>query len=212
MLSITLTTAPARYPVTLAEARAKLRLDHQEDDAELAALLAASTSWAETFLNRALISRTYTGFLDFWPQLRDARPYSYGYVQTLGSTPVAGLWSGCSRWIELPRPPLVSVGYIKTYDDSDAATTMDTGDYYVDDKSTVGRVVLRTDASWPTPTRAANGIEIQWTAGYGSNPADVPEEIRQAVLIYAGALLDDPNAEPPKAALALASPHRIWTL
>ena len=36
--------------------------------------------------------------------------------------------------------------------------------------------------SWPTGLRAANGIEIQYVAGYGSNDTDVPEPLRLAIM------------------------------
>ena len=34
---------------------------------------------------------------------------------------------------------------------------------------------------WPAPGRRIGGIEIEFTAGYGDNPSDVPEPILQAL-------------------------------
>ncbi len=36
---------------------------------------------------------------------------------------------------------------------------------------------------WPQPGKVANGIEIDFTAGYGATPSHVPAPIRQALLL-----------------------------
>jgi uncharacterized phiE125 gp8 family phage protein len=42
---------------------------------------------------------------------------------------------------------------------------------------------VRTGLIWPQPGQAANGIEIDFTAGYGDAAADVPAPMRQALLL-----------------------------
>lgn len=156
-------TAPVRYPVTIGDVRAQLRLDAGDDDTAIAGYIAAATANVERMTGLALITRTYKVFLDAWP-----------------TDPKTG---GTAGYVKLLWAPLVSVTHVKTYDDDDVATTMSSGDYYVDATSYEGRIVLRSDASWPDVDRVANGIEIQWVAGFGSNAGDVPEPIRFAILL-----------------------------
>lgn len=209
-------SGPAQYPVTLARVRAQLGLDTYDFDARLGSLIAAATAAAETWLGRSLLTRSYHGFLDHWPitgqaYRGDSGPnYGSGYPYGGGEMGLGFF----KRAVHLPRPPLISVDFIKTYDDSDVATTFDPSNYYADTASYVGRLVLRTNASWTLPLRTANGIEIGWTAGYGPNPADVPEEIRLAIQMLVGVYNEqrgDETAPPPlpPAAMALLSPFRI---
>ena len=41
--------------------------------------------------------------------------------------------------------------------------------------------MARDAATFPVPTRAANGIEIRFTAGYGAIASDVPEILREGI-------------------------------
>lgn len=188
--------APGCYPVSLAELRSQLTIETTDDDARLTGLIAAATATAESFLNRALITRTYRGFLDAWPCNR---------------------FGGLVRGLELPRAPLVSIDAVATFDDDDVETTWSADDYFADTGSLVGRLITRTTASWPWPTRAANGIRIDWTAGYGPNPGDVPEDIRLGIQVLAGWLNEQRGDEGspkswPAAAEALLGPYRILSI
>lgn len=186
-----LVTAPARYPVSLAEARQQLGFDTQDRDPFLAQLIAAATEHVETYTGRALITRTYKGYLNGWP----CDPQ--GWAQ---------------RFIRLEKPPLQAVAHVVTYDDSDAATTFDAANYYVDSAGAAGRLVLRRFAVWPVSLalRVANAIEVQWTAGYGDNPGDAPETLRIAVQMMVGVLNEQrgdetaPPMTPPAVQLLLA--------
>jgi hypothetical protein len=73
---------------------------------------------------------------------------------------------------------------IKYYADDDTESTWASSNYHVDTISTPARIVLREGATYPTDLRDANGLEINFTAGYGTNPSDVPESIRVALLQY----------------------------
>lgn len=196
------TVAPAAYPVDLASVRLQLGLDSEDYDARLAALVAAATAHVEHWTGRSLIQRTYQGFLDWWP---------------------TDLQTGAIRnWIALPRPPAISVTSLITYDDTDAPTTFSPSAYYVDVTGPCARIVLRRGQVWPnfpSALRVANGIEVDWVAGYGPNPGDVPEAIRQAILIVIAAFNEQRGDEAapvltgqpmPPAAQALLAPYLIW--
>ena len=70
---------------------------------------------------------------------------------------------------------------IKTYNDSDEATTFAASKYYVDNAREPARIVLRKGQTFPTALRVANAIEIQYVAGYSSVSA-IPEAIRVGLL------------------------------
>ena len=97
------------------------------------------------------------------------------------------------------------------------ATTWDAGNYFVDSAREPGRLVARRGRSLPLPTRAANGIEIRFLAGYGDDPADVPEALRQGLLMLAAHLYEHRGEDPERAvqasgAFGLWRPYRVLRL
>ena len=93
----------------------------------------------------------------------------------------------------MPFSPLVSVTHVKTFDDSDNATTMASSRYFVDTASDYGRVVLRTGETWDDMLRVANAIEITYVAGYGSVATSVPAGIRQGIIVLASHFFENPE-------------------
>lgn len=162
-LRIQLVQGPAGDPVTLTEAALHCRVDSTSDHPALQTMIRAATRAAEQYLGRPILTRTYRQFFDSWP---------------------------CGIELELRRSPLVSVTHVKTYDDADAATTFASSSYYVDTVSQPGRIVLRSTASWPAADRVANPIEVEYKAGYGTDPASVPADIRHAVLMLTANLYE----------------------
>lgn len=191
-MSLVLVTGPAIEPVSVAEAKAHLRVDADTDDALITALVAAARQHAEAVTRRALITQTWELVLDGWP-------------------------SGGE--IALPLPPLQSVTSI-AYTDADAGEhVLDAGDYLVDTAAEPGRIV-RTAAGWPSVSlQEAAAIRVRFVAGYGDAAADVDEAIRQAILLLVGHWYENREAvvgtgavpKPlPLAFDALLWPYRIW--
>lgn len=159
-MALTLITAPSVEPVTTAEAKAQVRVDINDDDTLIAAQIVAARIKAEGFLRRALVTQT-------WELVMDAFPGD--------------------RALEIPLPPLQSVTSIKYTDSNGNESTFSSGDYIVDTDSSPGRVVLKLDASWPGDTlQAANGVRVRFVAGYGNAGSDVPQHMRQAILLMIG--------------------------
>ena len=207
-LRVTLTTAAAELPVTLDEVKAQLNLadDVIADDALVMGYARSATDQAETFTGRVLITQTWTAFWDAWPVVRrDDEPLGEGWhvgPDTLLDSP--------GRFLELPKPPLQSVVHVKTYDDSDVATTFAASNYFVDVASVPGRIALRKSVSAPTITRTANGLEIQFVAGYGDNFADVPQSIRDGILQLAAFLYENRGDCPPEKAATASGAAVMW--
>ena len=142
-IALKLITPPALEPISLAEAKAHMRLnDTTAEDALITALITAAREYCEGFQNRAYLEQTFELWLDDWPY-RDC--------------------------IAIPRPPLQSVTSIKYYGTDNAEYTMTAADYFVDTKNEPGRVSLAYSKTWPTTTlRPANGALVTFTAGYAS--------------------------------------------
>jgi hypothetical protein len=149
-----------------------MRVEITTDDTLIGNYIMAARQWAEAYTGRAFVTQTWRLWCDEWPG-RD-EPWWDGMRD--GSVNALHV----SRFIELPKSPLQSVSLVQTHDDSDVATTWAATNYFVDAGSEPGRIVLRNGAIWPVPTRAANGIKIDFVAGYGAASA-VPEAIKTAI-------------------------------
>lgn len=158
-----LVTAPAKEPVSYADADAHLNADG-EDEAYVTALIAVARRKVEEDTGLALITQEWKYAMDDFP---------------------------CGDRFEIPKGPLQSVEAVSYFDEDDTEAEFDSGDYQVDTLPTYGVVALRSDASWPTVTlRPSSGVVVEFTAGYGDDGADVPEPLRQAILILVGALYE----------------------
>ena len=152
-MALVLISAPAAEPISLAEAKAHLRIDADDEDALIGQLIVAARMFAERNLGLALITQGWSYFLDFWPR------------------------SSC---VTLPTSPVQSVSAVILHDGAGGSTTLDADDYAVDVLSQPARLVLN-GATPPVVARALNAFEIAFTAGYGDAASDVPAPIRQAL-------------------------------
>ena len=187
--TLTITAPPGNLPVTLEEVKAQARYDLPDEDALILGYARAATEHAEIFLNRALITRSYQLALDDW-----------------------------AAEIRLPMPDLISVQSIK-YDDADGTEqTADPALYQVSTARLPGTIKLNPNQTWPALTTAKDmdRIRIDYTAGYGPNPTDVPTQIRQGVLYAAAHYFTERQPvstqqmrEIPGTASALLWPHRV---
>lgn len=155
-MPLVLTATPAQEPVTVSEAKDYLRIDSAVEDPVVASLILAARLHIEGALDIALITQSWSLFLDRWPE------------------------GGC---VPIPIGPVKSVDTLKVYDADDVATTVSPDTYVVDLSSLRPRLVRLPGVLWPFPGRPANGIEIALSAGYGDTPDKVPAPIRQAMLM-----------------------------
>ncbi|MEI9989915.1 MAG: head-tail connector protein [Rhizomicrobium sp.] len=187
-MPLTLTTPPALEPVTLAEAKAHLKVDTADDDALITAMITAARARAEWHTGRALIAQAWTLHLDCWP---------------------------ASGTIEIPLPPLQSVVSVTSYARDDSAAVLSPSLYTVDAASAPARLALKTGAPPPTNLRNVNALAIAFTAGYGAAASDVPGLLKEAILELVAFLYENRGeapAELPLAALALLAPFRVLKL
>lgn len=174
-----LVTAPTIEPVTIRQAKDHLRITESDDDDLLKNLITVARTSAETFTRRSFITQTWKMFLDQFPEKKNNQWWSG--TKELPISVLTGVGS-----FELPKAPLQSVTHIKTYDDSDSATTFSSSNYqvsaYSGDFAEAGKITLRDGQSFPIFERNTDGIEIQFICGYGSAITSVPMQIKQALL------------------------------
>lgn len=150
-----LISPPAALPVTLAEAKAHLRVETDDEDDYIAGLLATATAHVEAATGKSLISQVWRIYLD---RLPDAEPF------------------------ELPVAPLLSVDAIAVYDAEGNPAAADLTLVDVDRHSDPPRLLVRGGVE---AGAAFNGVEIDVTAGFGEAGPDVPGQLRRAILVLA---------------------------
>ena len=64
--------------------------------------------------------------------------------------------------------------------------TLEDANYILDNVSKPARIGLAVDGTLPSLSDRINAVAVQYTVGYGTASTDVPEGIRQAVLITIG--------------------------
>ncbi len=175
-------TEPSTEPVSVAELRDKCRITSKVQDEQLGAFLtSARKRIEEVSLWRVLITQTCVDrFSAFAPEMELH-------------------WS--------PAQSITSVAYVDTDGDTQALadTVYELGLFYGQ-----GFVRLKYDQTWPTDVQShPDVITVTSVAGYGDDPDDVPEPIRQAILLDAlWQHTEREGANYPGAAIAnLLSPY-----
>ncbi|MBI3419260.1 MAG: phage head-tail connector protein [Proteobacteria bacterium] len=206
-------TPPDEEPLALEETKAHLRVETGEDDELITNLITAARLLCEEYTRRALITQTWRLWLDAFPGLEE--PWWDGTREGVDRGMIR-------RFVHLPRPPLVSVQAVKTYNDDNTETVFDPLLYFVDAASEPGRLALRSNANWPVPQREYNGVRIDFIAGYG-DVEDVPQALKAGMLAHIAFLYENRGDEQglaaqargssaPEVALMLYRPYRVHSL
>lgn len=155
------------------------------------ALIDAATDRAESYTGRALINRTLVATFDRFD----------------------------CRKIELPYPPLVEVNAVRYLDDDGEQQTLDSAEYRVLTSDHPGSIEVEYGESWPTPRPVSDAVEIEYVAGYGDEPANVPMAIRLAITMMVGEWIEFREgivltsvSEMPNGAKSLLNSHRLGRL
>lgn len=198
-MDLILVTAPTDEPVTHDELLTQMRIgssDLIESTDYLDALITATREMAENVCRRAFITQQWALYLDQFP---------YG-----------------NKAIIIPRPTLQQIDSI-TYLDTDGVQQTLAPSAFV---TSVGRepamIVPAYGTSWPAALNMPGSVKITFTAGYGDTAADVPQSIRQWILMNAAALYENREAvsfvpgsiskiDAQTVADALLASHRVIT-
>lgn len=174
-----LITAPTVPVVSYAEAKAHLRLDHDDDKDLVEAMVAAVVNQIDPAagngrFGRALAMQTWEYRLDGFPCFSTTTP-----ARLFGA--LAGLE------VVLPFPPLLAMVSVKYTDFAGAEQTLvEDTDYRVIGKGGRDKVMLAPpyQRPWPLARPDFESVRIRYQAGY----AQVPPPIKQWVLLQLGTL------------------------
>lgn len=147
------TVAPSATPVSVAEAKAVLRIAHGSEDELIGSLVGAATEEVERTTSLALIDQDWRLALDDVPR---------------------------SSTVRLRRGPVKEILSVTAYGVDGEARVLDPETYLFDSISTPARLHFRQP---PGRLRTMNGIEIDFRAGFGEAGADVPDLLKRAILM-----------------------------
>ncbi len=187
-MTIALITKPAVEPVTLAGAKSHLRIDSTDEDVFVSELIVAARQYLEQICGLRLITQSWRQYEDCWPT---------------------------SHVLNLELRPVKSVQAITAYDADGTPSIIPSTDYQVDNVSQTARIHMPGGVS---SGQLLNGIEVDFTVGFGDTGVDVPDTLKRAILMlvahwyeFRGAISpqEQPVSIPPGFETLIASFKRI---
>ena len=177
---------PALEPVTVAEARAWLRVSHTSEDLLIADLISAARQDVENQTGLSLISQQWRMTFDNWP---------------------------VGDMVQLPRGPVTGILAVTVYSANGTPSVVSPADYLLDMRSDPARLFFEKRGN---PGRRMNGIEIDFSAGFGTTGTSVPDMLNRAILLlvahwyeFRGAFrASDQPVSYPDGYLPLMRPYR----
>ena len=180
-MALKLVTAATQRAVSLAEAKAHLRVDTTDDDTLIGGYIAAAEELAEQATGRALMPQTWELTLNAFPQA-----------------------------FEITRVPAASITSLKYWDTAGVQQTLSSSLYTLDNADDYGcaYVVPAYNAAWPSSRDQINAVALRYLAGYVS-AVEVPESIKAWVKLMVGAMYDNRKAEGDVQTYALGFADRL---
>lgn len=178
-------TQPAVEPILDDDVLLQLRIDTSDDTHLIAQYIRAVRERFESIYDLSLITQTWDWVMESWP----------------------------AKFV-VPRGPLQSVTSIKYNDAAGAQQTVATSVYAVDAQNNPGEIVLKKDQSWPSDELyVVPAITVRFISGYGDDGTDVPQPIRQAMLLAVAELYEFREPVIDKAGQTLVeiptTPHKM---
>jgi uncharacterized phiE125 gp8 family phage protein len=152
------TAGPAVEPLTLAEARAHLRLDTEDEDALLLSLIVAAREHLERETGLSLVTQEWRHCLDRWP---------------------------ADGILTLAHGPVRTVTSVIAHDGEGMPQAVPLDGHLLDGEARPARLWL---SQVPQAGRAINGIEVEFEAGFGMTGAEVPDTLKRAMLLHLAAM------------------------
>ena len=153
---VQLITGPSVEPISVADAKRHLRVEHSDDDLLIKRLIETAVSMVDVtgVLGKAMITQTWGEWF---------APNPSQIVLSLG--------------------PIQSVSAIKYYDTDNVLQTDTLSNYFV--LGTSGRTTIKPKSgyNWPTTFTRDDAIKIEYVIGYGDTFRDVPSTVRHALFM-----------------------------
>ena len=179
------------------EASTQTEMKAHPDYAAIGRMLKTARQWVEEYCRISIGLQTL--------RLTVAPP---GRVATYTSSMFAARpWAT----IELFRPPVVEVLAVRYYDDSNTLTTLDDGDYFVQ-QTQVPVLGFSSDYEFPSVYLRRDAVQVDYTTGY-QDPDAVPEVFKDAILmgvqLQYDSLTPDDRVRIEEARMNLLTTYRI---
>ena len=189
--SFVIETAGGTGIITTSEAKAHLKVDTTADDTLIGNLIAAAVQSAEAFTNRFFLTTQIIQYGDKWEDI------SY-----------------------LFKSKVSLVVDVKYYDKDNSLQTLSTDIWLSDIKHQPARIGLKPDKDFPQLAHRINAVEAKYKVGYGDTAGDVPQGIKQAVLLTIGnwyqnrqeVIVGRIATELPKSAQYLLEQYKVQTI
>ncbi len=156
MAKLVLQTGPTEFPVEPEDVRNHSRIDSNEEDPNLEALIASAQAAAEEYTWSKFCTQTWDQYFD-----------------------------GFTGELELSFPPIGTVAYVHYIDTDGVEQTLSTDVWEQGEVNGEGVVRLKYNQTWPTARDHPDSVIVRFTCGYGGK-ADVPQPIKQAIEIHVG--------------------------
>jgi len=158
-------TPASTYPVSLTETKSHLKVDTSADDTYITSIIKAATQLSEEYTNRFFIDTVIEQTCSDFAQL-----------QTLFKSKVS------------------AVAHVKYYDSDNSLQTLSATVYDTQLNYEPSQIQLADDQSFPSFTTRNDAVVARYTVGYGSAESDVPEIIKQAILLTIGNFYQNRNS------------------
>ncbi|PZM17089.1 head-tail connector protein [Rhizobium tubonense] len=153
-MTYALIAPPTAEALSLAVAKAHLRLDTPDEDDLVLTLIRVAREHLERTTGLCLITQSLRLYLD--------------------SISEDGV-------IQISRGPVQTIEKVTVYDAAGNAGPVSLAGHMLDGRRRPARLML---PQRPQPARTVNGIEVDFTAGFGATAADVPDTLKRAMLTH----------------------------
>ena len=162
-----LLSGPAIEPVSLADAKAHLRVDQTYDDSLIASLIAVARAQVEQETSHAMVHQTWRVAVHRW--------------QT-------------GRRIVLPRTPAVQLIEIRSIASDGQSELVPIADFQLNAHDAPATVEPIHQRAFHFTSGVVQHVEIDYLAGFGSDVSSVPQALKQAILMLVGHLYETREA------------------
>ncbi len=183
-----ITVEPTVEPVTTAEVKDNSRIFISDDDTLIESLIIAARQYCENYCDSGFVEQT-------WIQKRKDFP------------------SGDDS-IVLEHGPVISVTDPIDYVDSDGsdATFVKTDNWFESSDGRYRTIHTEYSIDWPTARIYQDAVTVTFVVGYGTLASDVPQAIRQAILLLVGHWYENREASTTQVAIPRTMKETIYNL
>jgi hypothetical protein len=182
---------PSKEPVSLADAKAFLKINTDRDDALIGTLITAARAYCEDNTGLLLAPRIFVQYRDsfpFYPYFQSpyapgfgvVPPLAFGYpFQANYPLPVYGSYQGTRSPFEIrllawPVTAVQKITYIGT--DGNPHDLSPGEDFIVDLVSQPARLSPLPGKNWPISVLSTNAVAIYFTAGFNADPTTITDD------------------------------------